>query len=61
MPDLQQAPGRIWRPVMVAALPLVMGIAIGLQPSPDTASLTTAEEIYLTAFTGETYGDWYDE
>jgi len=49
-PSIDDLAGTLWRPAVVACLPLLLGIAIGIGfPSDDQYRLTLAEEFELLA------------
>ena len=58
MPQNQFA-GALWRPVMAASLPLVLGIGIGFNVTLEVEpELSTAEEIELLGLTQTTLEGW---
>ena len=62
LPDLNNLKRTLWRPVMVAMAPLMIGIVIGLStPTESTYALTTDEELILMAMTDYAKGVWLDE
>ena len=62
LPDLNNLKRTLWRPVMVAMAPLMIGIVIGLStPTESTYELTTGEELMLLAMTDYAKGVWLDE
>ncbi|MFT7128222.1 MAG: hypothetical protein ACI89U_000328 [Gammaproteobacteria bacterium] len=63
-PELESLRTSFWRPTLAAALPLVVGIAIGVNFADDTSTFedfTESEAFYLLAITGDSNGGWYEE
>lgn len=63
-PEMEALRSSFWRPTLAAALPLLVGIAIGINFADDTAvfeSFTESETFYLLAITGDSNGGWYEE
>ena len=63
-PELETLKTSFWRPTLAAALPLVIGIAIGVNFADDPSTFedfTESETFYLLAITGDSNGGWYEE
>ena len=63
-PEMETLRSSFWRPTLAATLPLLVGIAIGINFTDDTPAFedfTESETFYLLAITGDSNGGWYEE
>jgi len=63
-PELESMPSSFWRPAVAATIPLILGIAIGINTVEDVSAVddfSESETLYLLAISGENNGGWYDE
>ena len=61
LPDFDDLAHTWWRPTLVACMPLLLGIAIGLTLANNTYELSSDEELSLLAFTDTASEEWSNE
>ena len=61
LPDFDDLAHTLWRPTLVACMPLLLGVAIGLMLSNNTYELSSDEELSLLAFTDPVSEEWSNE
>jgi len=61
LPDFDDLAHTLWRPAMVACVPLLFGVAIGLTLTNNTYELSSDEELSLLAFTDTVSEEWSNE
>ena len=61
LPDFDDLAHTLWRPVLVACVPLLFGVAIGLTLTNNTYELSWDEELSLLAFTDTVSEEWSNE
>lgn len=61
LPDFHNLAHTLWRPTLVACLPLVLGVVIGLTLTNNTDELSLDEELGLLAFTDIVREEWNNE
>ena len=61
LPDFDDLAHTFWRPTLVACMPLLLGIAIGLTLANNTYELSSDEELSLLAFTDTVSEEWSNE
>jgi len=61
LPDFDNLAHTLWRPALVACMPLLLGIAIGLTLANNTYQLSSDEELSLLAFTDTASEEWSNE
>ena len=61
LPDFDDLSHTLWRPMLVACMPLLLGIAIGLTLANNTYELSSDEELSLLAFTDTVSEEWSNE
>ncbi len=61
LPDFDDFTRTLWRPTLVATMPLLLGVVIGLTLSNDTYELSPEEELSLLAFTDTVSEEWSNE
>ena len=61
LPDFDDLAHTLWRPTLVACMPLLLGIAIGLTLANNTYELSSDEELSLLAFTDTVSEEWSNE
>ena len=61
LPDFDDLAHTWWRPTLVACMPLLLGIAIGLTLANNTYELSSDEELSLLAFTDTVSEEWSNE
>jgi len=61
LPDLDDLAHTLWRPALVACMPLLFGVAIGLTLTNNTYELSSDEELSLLAFTDTVSEEWSNE
>jgi hypothetical protein len=61
LPDFDDLAHTLWRPALVACVPLLFGIAIGLTLTNNTYELSWDEELSLLAFTDTVSEEWSNE
>ena len=63
LPDFDDLAHTLWRPTLVACMPLLLGvaIAIGLTLTNNTYELSSDEELSLLAFTDTVSEEWSNE
>ena len=60
-PDFDDLAHTLWRPTLVACLPLLLGVVIGLTLTNNTDELSLDEELGLLAFTDIVREEWNNE
>ena len=61
LPDFDDLAHTLWRPALVACVPLLFGVAIGLTLTNNTYELSSDEELSLLAFTDPVSEEWSNE
>jgi hypothetical protein len=61
LPDFDDLAHTLWRPTLVACMPLLLGVAIGLTLTNNTYELSSDEELSLLAFTDTVSEEWSNE
>ena len=61
LPDFDDLAHTLWRPTLVACMPLLLGVAIGLMLTNNTYELSSDEELSLLAFTDPVSEEWSNE
>ena len=61
LPDFDDLAHTLWRPTLVACMPLLLGVAIGLMLTNNTYELSSDEELSLLAFTDTVSEEWSNE
>ena len=61
LPDFNDLAHTLWRPTLVACMPLLLGVAIGLTLTNNTYELSSDEELSLLAFTDTVSEEWSNE
>ena len=61
LPDFDDLTRTLWRPTLVATMPLLLGVVIGLTLSNNTYELSPEEELSLLAFTDTVIEEWNNE
>ena len=61
LPDFDDLAHTLWRPALVACVPLLFGVAIGLTLTNNTYELSSDEELSLLAFTDTVSEEWSNE
>ena len=61
LPDFDDLAHTLWRPTLVACMPLLLGVAIGLTLTNNTYELSSHEELSLLAFTDTVSEEWSNE
>jgi len=61
LPDFDDLAHTLWRPALVACVPLLFGVAIGLMLTNNTYELSSDEELSLLAFTDTVSEEWSNE
>jgi hypothetical protein len=61
LPDFDDLAHTLWRPTLVACMPLLLGVAIGLTLTNNTYELSSDEELSLLAFTDSVSEEWSNE
>ena len=61
LPDFDDLTRTLWRPTLVATMPLLLGVVIGLTLSNNTYELSPEEELSLLAFTDTVREEWNNE
>jgi hypothetical protein len=61
LPDFDDLAHTLWRPTLVACMPLLLGVAIGLTLTNNTYELSSDEELSLLAFTDTFSEEWSNE
>ena len=61
LPDFDDLAHTLWRPTLVACMPLLLGVAIGLMLTNNTYELSSDEELNLLAFTDTVSEEWSNE
>ena len=61
LPDFDDLAHTWWRPTLVACMPLLLGVAIGLMLTNNTYELSSDEELSLLAFTDTVSEEWSNE
>ena len=61
LPDFDDLTRTLWRPTLVATMPLLLGVVIGLTLSNDTYELSPEEELSVLAFTYTFSEEWNNE
>lgn len=61
LPDFDDLTRTLWRPTLVATMPLLLGVGIGLTLSNNTYELSPEEELSLLAFTDTVIEEWNNE
>jgi hypothetical protein len=61
LPDFDDLAHTLWRPTLVACMPLLLGVAIGLRLTNNTYELSSDEELSLLAFTDTVSEEWSNE
>jgi hypothetical protein len=61
LPDFDDLTRTLWRPTLVATMPLLLGVVIGLTLSNDTYELSPEEELNVLAFTYTLSEEWNNE
>ena len=61
LPDLDDLTRTLWRPTLVATMPLLLGVLIGLTLSNNIYELSPQEELSLLAFTDTVSEEWNNE
>lgn len=61
LPDFDDLAHTLWRPTLVACMPLLLGVVIGLMLTNNTYELSSDEELSLLAFTDTVSEEWSNE
>ena len=61
LPDFDDLTRTLWRPTLVATMPLLLGVVIGLTLSDDTYELSPEEELSVLALTYTLSEEWNNE
>ena len=61
LPDFDDLTRTLWRPTLVATMPLLLGVVIGLTLSNDTYELSPEEELSVLALTYRLSEEWNNE
>jgi hypothetical protein len=61
LPDFDDLAHTLWRPTLVACMPLLLGVVIGLTLTNNTYELSWDEELSLLAFTDTFSEEWNNE
>ena len=61
LPDFDDLTRTLWRPTLVATMPLLLGVVIGLTLSNDNYELSPEEELSVLAFTYTLSEEWNNE
>jgi hypothetical protein len=61
LPDFDDLAHTLWRPTLVACMPLLLGVVIGLTLTNNTYELSWDEELSLLAFTDTVSEEWSNE
>jgi hypothetical protein len=61
LPDLDDLTRTLWRPTLVATMPLLLGVLIGLTLSNNIYELSPQEELSLLALTDMVSEEWSNE